>query len=298
VSDPLDGLREALATSPRTDEHLVFDPSGWTDAERASAHQMLLDAGDAGDHRVAAALAQVVAPEDLAAALDDLFARATDPGVRAMALRAMVERVGQRAAQLWPLLEQGQISDHSAALVIQTLLDAGRESQVRGLLTGGAAPNVARIAADRLWQHHGLHMYPTRPWTGLGLLKAFMDVPMASFQARAAAPLAAMLGQNPTLAGYPPCTDDISDALKAARRDLDGTSGPANAALIAPLSPSERDWLLAEAGRRALNLGARAVAYVGRLGGAAHQDLLEWAAQLPSPQMAQAGKTALAALTP
>ena len=296
MSDRLEALRAALTTSPRSDAYLRFDQSGWSDSDRNEAYALMLEAAERGDPRIPAALGFIFPQERLDSALGEIFDRSEDAGVKAAALQQMRQRVGQRAASLFSRLLAGEMSDHAAGVVIDTLLETGREEMVRSLLEQTAEPALRVSCVARLWSHHGLDLYPTRSWTGLGLIRAFLEVPMASFQDRVLGEFLAVIGLNPTLAGYSPCLDAMSDPLRTARDAIERGPGALDEGLLAALTDDERDGLLAFAGRRALAYSPGAVTCVGRLGGATHRDLLEWASAQVNPDVAAAGHEALVAL--
>ena len=94
MSDPLSSLRDALATSPRAEEYLDFDQTGWTDKNVDDAVDLLLDAARRGDQRVPRILPSVCGEERATSMLNELVAAAPDSSVRALAAFTLLQQLG------------------------------------------------------------------------------------------------------------------------------------------------------------------------------------------------------------
>ena len=295
MSDPLASLREALASSPRDMDHLHFEQTGWNDSDRQAATDLLLEAANRGDRRVPSVL-EMVCGDDADPLLNDLLTNAPDGGVRVHAALTLMDGLGTKMVGFFADLVAGKLSDLSITLVIRLWLQTGRESMVRAALTQTQVPQVRKSCAHALWEHHGLNMYSTVPWTGLGLVKAHLDVLIDSFQRHKLADFLDVIGLHPAMKGYAPCTDAISPALHLATDDLQRAAGAIDSVLVASLNPEERESLAVSAAQAALKANPLGVRYVAYLDGATHRDLLEWAAGHPDPDVVEAGRESLQGL--
>lgn len=301
MSRTLEDLRAALETTPREREHLQLWTNGWSEADRAAARDLLLQAGRAGDHRVPATLSTVIAGEALRHALTDLLERAPER-VRVetgWALRD-VARIALEQA-LRDTVEGMRLDHHGLLRAIDLLLAQGAEPYLVSLLDGSPHEELRTILADRLWLAHGLANFPTTWWSGLGLLRRTLTLPLPSFRTPAIAALKRLLASTPAIEGYAPvpAATPIPPALKTAMDDVERGQGAVPDPLLAALTDEERRAALVYAADVALHRSKpRGVTWVGAVAGPAHRDLLDWAAAHRSEPYARAGGDAIARLVP
>lgn len=293
MSDPLSSLRDALAASPRDEEYLDFDHSNWTNTDVDAAIDLLLDAARRGDQRVPRILPSVCGDERATGILNELLTSASDSSVRALAAFTLLQQIGLKTAGLFDDVVSGRTTSYSLSIILDLWLQTGHESMVKNALVKTDRPDVRKACAVALWAHHGLNMYATVRWKGLGLIYSYMCVPLDSFQAEKLSDFVAVLGLHPASNGYAPCHDPLSPALRAAMGALRQRSGTVNAQLVGQLTDDEIRALTVSAAEEGLRNNPLGVRYVANLAGTKHRDLLEWAAALPYPDMAQAGQEGL-----
>lgn len=298
---PLDVVRDALATTPREREYLELFTDGWSQADRDAARTLLVDAARAGDWRVPAVLWTVATVDEQRAVFEDLL-KSGLPRVRVEAgwelqrlNRGLIE------AALDPVIANGQLDRYGLIRAVDLLLSSGGEHHVIDLLDRAAGHEDVRTALiERLWDWRQYDLAVVGWWTGLGLLRRTLSLEVQSFRGPALDRFRALLASVPMVLGYQlAAPQPIPAALRSAMNDIDNGSGPADEALIAPLGNELERALLVYAADVALHRGqARGIVYVGRLGGGAHRDLVEWAAAHRLPAYAQAGADVLRTLSP
>lgn len=296
MNDPLDSLREQLAGTPREREYIDFGGQGLSDSQRAQARDLLVAAAMSGDPRAPAVLGHLETGEALQRTLADLLARAP--------VRVRVEAADQLRARLRAdmqgalggAIRDGQLDSHGLQRAIALLLAEGAEPFVLWLLDDTPHEHVRTALIEGLWQARGLHLYPAVWWSGLGLMRRTLGLPARSFRtAELIERFKRLLATNPSLSGFQPATQTtIPPALKTAMDDLKKGQGALADAAVQALADEERQAFLVYAASQALESSRpRAVLYVAYLGGAAHRDVLEWAASQRLDALRAAGVEAL-----
>jgi hypothetical protein len=296
---PIDIAREELLSNPREFEYLDFgDTSSWSENDKQEVVHALLDAAAAGDSRVPVALFGLMPREWLRKAFEQLLTSPHLP-VRIEAGYQLQKLVSaQVETALEPAIEGGQLDEHSLRRAVDLMLLVGDESAVRRMMRDVPREDVRTVIIDRLWSYSRLDLYPQVWWSGLGLLKTRLMVPLASFRAPLIDEFDKLSRSGLVSDSYPPQSAPLPPALVAAIQDVDDGRGPIADSVLAPLDDDQKQALAALAAKRALTEdSARGVAYVARLTGAQHRDLFEWAAARQNrAALAQAGRDALAAL--
>jgi hypothetical protein len=296
MSDALEALRRELSTTPRDNEHLVFDTTSWSDEDKRRAFALLMDAARRGDTRAPAALSAVVSGAALEDALSELE-RDPEPAVR---IEAAWERHTIGRARLYAAVRQdlvsGRLSRSTLERALGLLLQQSEAAGVMGLLDATPDEHARTVILEALWRHARLDLFPTPGWAGLGAFRRALLLPVASFRAPLLERFKRLLMTNPLAEGFPVRAWELpTPALRAAMREVDRGSAPVPTG--AGLDPEEQHALLLHAAEQALGFAKpRALQTVAVLAGHAHRDLLEWARSHPLEPMRTAAEAALLGL--
>jgi hypothetical protein len=303
---PLEIAHDVLATSPHDAEYLdLGDTHGWSDLDRVRVADAVMAAARQGDDRAPALLPGLLPRAKARAALEELL-EAPDAGVRAQAGQLLLAFLqGQVLAALGKPLESMSIGSHALVRAIDLLLATGSRAYLRELLMNSAREDLRTAIIARLWTYERLDTQPQVSWQGLGLLERTLALPFASFRSRALPQLNAILDLGtPEAAGFVPPAPGAAapPEMVAILRDIDGPQagqGPVREELVAALPEQVREATLVFVVEKIVRNGRpRAVLYAARLGGIGHKDVLDWAAASETVTLAEAGRQALASITP
>jgi hypothetical protein len=299
ASQPLEIVRAELSASPREHEYLdLGNIDSWSAADKQGAADELMRAAEEGDARVPAALLGLLPPQQLLHSWEYLLSNAP-PDVAVEAGWQLLEK-GPRSFASAPFiaaLRDGQIVGHAETRAVDLLIAAKDQKALRDLLASTAHEAVRSKIIERLFERGDLAAFPTAMWKGLGLVRWQLSLPFASFRQPLLPTLTALLsGASPTALGFSATADPMPPELQTAIADVDSGRGAIPDAILAPLDADERTALLVYAVDEALrSQNPRTLAYVAKLGGGAHDDVLTWATVQSNAAFAQAARDLLAA---
>lgn len=284
----LQALHAQLDADPRQQEYLHIDPVGWTDAEREAGRALTARLIAQGDARAVGLLLALWPRDEARAQLDALL---DDPraGIVWAAARALdALHTARLHNALWPALRAGALGQGTLTLIAQQLTERGATLELLASLEQDQLPEVSqRAAIDALWSAQRLQQFGSPWWSALGQIKVALDIPVVSFRAPALATLREIIARGPGQAGLTaPAWEANPPALQALMRDVSRGRGALDLAGCGALEPLQRRALLLYAAREACHArSARALCYAAALGGAAHADLLDWAAASNEPAL-------------
>lgn len=293
MAHTLQSFLDALSQDPRLHEYIDLRVEGWSDEDLDRARQITRDLAHSGDPR-AVALIQTLWPITRWRELLDPLLTDAPPAVAhaaGRALRAML--ANQLSSALAPHLRGPNPA------CAQLLIEAGAEHAVIAALDDPALPEQALCKlVDALWSARRYDAFGAPWWSDLGLLHRALLIPAPSIRAPALTQFKALLTTSPGLAGYTsPPWEPIPAGLDALMRDIRRGSEPPDADATRALSPQhQRALLLYAASQIVERRSTRALLYLVHLSGAAHRDLIEWAARHHDAALSDAARGALSEL--